>query len=141
MIYFDNNKKAYAYEIENPICSISEQLWKEYAATDKWDIINGTFTDISDTEEYKRKKKQQEDEKINNLTMTAWDFVNVLKTAGLTSADILEFLNANPDVQLHLTCCQNVYCGVAKALMPITYKGVTITAEIVEQAFRDKYGV
>lgn len=78
---------------------------------------------------------------VDTLTMTAWDFVNVLKTAGLTSADILEFLNANPDIQLHLTCCQNVYCGVAKSLMPITYKGVTITAAMVEQAFKDKYGV
>lgn len=78
---------------------------------------------------------------VDKLTMTAWDFVGVLKVAGLSSADILEFLNANPDIQLHLTCCQNVYCGVAKALMPITYKGVTITAEMVEQAFKDKYGV
>jgi hypothetical protein len=80
-------------------------------------------------------------EKINSLTMTAWDFVNVLKTAGLTSADILEFLNSNPDIQLHLTCCKNVYCGVAKSLMPITYKKVTITKEMVERAFKDKHGI
>jgi hypothetical protein len=78
---------------------------------------------------------------IDELTMTAWDFVNVLKTAGLTSDDILDFLNANPDIQLHLTCCQNVYCGVAKSLMPITYKGVTITADMVERAFKAKHGI
>ena len=80
-------------------------------------------------------------EDINKLTMTAWDFVNVLKQAGLTSTQIINFLNSNPDIQLHLTCCQNVYCGVAKSLMPITYEGITITAEMVEKAFRDKHGV
>jgi hypothetical protein len=80
-------------------------------------------------------------EDIDKLTMTAWDFVNVLKQAGLNSNQIMMFLNSNPDIQLHLTCCQNVYCGVAKSLMPITYEGITITAEMVEKAFRDKHGV
>ena len=80
-------------------------------------------------------------EDIDKLTMTAWDFVGVLKQAGLTSTQIIDFLNSNPDIQLHLTCCQNVYCGVAKSLMPITYEGITITAAMVEKAFRDKHGV
>jgi hypothetical protein len=80
-------------------------------------------------------------EDIDKLTMTAWDFVGVLKQAGLNSNQIMMFLNSNPDIQLHLTCCQNVYCGVAKALMPITFDGITITAEMVEKAFRDKHGV
>lgn len=80
-------------------------------------------------------------EDIDKLTMTAWDFVGVLKQAGLNSNQIMMFLNSNPDIQLHLTCCQNVYCGVAKSLMPITFDGITITAEMVEKAFRDKHGV
>lgn len=80
-------------------------------------------------------------EDIDKLTMTAWDFVNVLKQAGLNSNQIMMFLNSNPDIQLHLTCCKDVYCGVAKSLMPITYEGITITAEMVEKAFRDKHGV
>lgn len=80
-------------------------------------------------------------EDIDKLTMTAWDFVNVLKQAGLNSNQIMMFLNSNPDIQLHLTCCKDVYCGVAKSLMPITYEGITITKEMVEKAFRDKHGV
>lgn len=88
-------------------------------------------------------KEQEPPEPINvdTLTMTAWDFVNVLKTAGLTAQQIKGFLSANPDVDLHLTCCKDVYCGVAKSLMPITYEGITITADMVEKAFKDKYGV
>ena len=80
-------------------------------------------------------------EDIDKLKMTAWDFVNVLKQAGLNSNQIMMFLNSNPDIQLHLTCCKDVYCGVAKSLMPITYEGKTITKEMVEKAFRDKHGV
>ena len=104
---------------------------------------NYCLNDIEPEDGHKRYQIQETPQPtidVDKLTMTAWDFVRVLKVAGLSSADILEFLNANPDIQLHLTCCQNVYCGVAKSLMPITYKGVTITAEMVEQAFRDKYG-
>ena len=56
MIYFDVDKKAYAYEIENPVCVIEDSLWAEYAGTDKWDIVEGVFTDIADTEEYKASK-------------------------------------------------------------------------------------
>lgn len=78
---------------------------------------------------------------IDMLTMTAWDFVEVLKKCGLNSAQIKGFLTANPDIDLHLTCCKDVYCGVAKSLMPITYEGITITAEMVEQAFKNKHGV
>lgn len=60
MIYFDKNKQAYAYEIKNPICIISDELWKQYAGTDKWDIVNGEFTDITETAEYQEQKAQEE---------------------------------------------------------------------------------
>ena len=52
MIYFDSEKNAYGYEIQNPICTIEDSLWAEYAGTDKWDIIDGVFTDITNTPEY-----------------------------------------------------------------------------------------
>jgi len=74
MIYFDENKQAYGYEIENPIATVEDDVWAEYASTDKWDIVDGVFTDISDTEEYKEKKAQQEQERIQELYMTRSDF-------------------------------------------------------------------
>lgn len=83
-------------------------------------------------------KEEIEQERINNLTMTALDFVNFLKLAGLTDQNIEDYLNANLEVKHQLQFCQNVYCGVAKVLMPITYEGITITAEMVERAFIEK---
>ena len=114
----------------------------------EWCNNNNAYIDEIEPENNTRRFqiKEQEPyvptpEDIDKLTMTAWDIVNVLKQAGLNSNQIMMFLNSNPDIQLHLTCCQNVYCGVAKSLMPITYEGITITAEMVEKAFRDKHGV
>jgi hypothetical protein len=65
MIYFDEEKNAYGYVIENPICSIDDEIWANYAGTDKWDIVNGVFTDITDTEEYKEKKAAEEEAEFN----------------------------------------------------------------------------
>ena len=114
----------------------------------EWCNNNNAYIDEIEPENNTRRFqiKEQEPyvptpEDIDKLTMTAWDIVNVLKQAGLNSNQIMMFLNSNPDIQLHLTCCQNVYCGVAKSLMPITYEGITITAEMVEQAFKTKHGV
>lgn len=114
----------------------------------EWCNNNNAYIDEIEPENNTRRFqiKEQEPyvptpEDIDKLTMTAWDFVGVLKQAGLNSNQIMMFLNSNPDIQLHLTCCQNVYCGVAKSLMPITYEGITITAEMVEQAFKTKHGV
>lgn len=85
-------------------------------------------------------KAQLEQERIDKLTMTALDFIGVLQSFGLTLEQINAYLEANLAVKMQLTYCQNVYCGVAKSLMPITFDDVTITADMVETAFRLKYG-
>lgn len=95
---------------------------------------------IVENPEYEEIKRQKEEARINNLTMTALDFVNVLKTQGLTDSEIMAFLNTNPHIQLQLMCCQNVYCGIIKQYMPLEVNGKIITAEIVEKAFRIKNG-
>lgn len=83
-------------------------------------------------------QEEQEKEHINNLKMTALDFIGVLQTFGLTLEQINTYLENNLSVKMQLTYCQNVYCGVAKSLMPITYEGVTITAQMIENAFKQK---
>lgn len=83
-------------------------------------------------------KEEMERERINNLTMTPLDFLNFLKSTGLTDRDVDNYLEAHIEVKHQLQYCQNVYCGVAKALMPIKYAGVIITAQMVEEAFKAK---
>lgn len=51
-IYFDENKQAHAFNIENALATIDDETWAKYAGTDKWDIVNNKFTDITDTDAY-----------------------------------------------------------------------------------------
>lgn len=91
-------------------------------------------------EEVEERKAKERAEHINNLTMTALDFIGVLQQFGLTLEQINAYLESNLAVKMQLTYCQNVYCGVVKALMPITVGDLTITADMVEIAFRIKNG-
>lgn len=96
-IYFDANKNAYAFEIENPICIINDEIWAKYAATDKWDIIDGVFTDISNTETYKEQQAQQEAERIAMLKLTAADVERAIyKAKGIDFEDVIAQLEAMP---------------------------------------------
>ena len=118
--------------------AVSEEVFNNFIEdTDRY-IWNGS--EIIENPNYEEAKRQKEEERIANLTMTALDFINFLKNVGLTDQDIEDYLNANLAVKHQLQFCQNVYCGVAKALMPIKYNGITITAEMVENAFRIKNG-
>ena len=90
-------------------------------------------------EEMKEKRAQKEQDKINMLTMTALDFIGVLKSAGLTSQQIEDYLNTHLDVKHQLQYCQNVYCGVVRQLVPLEVDGITITDEMVVTAFKAKH--
>ena len=107
---------------------VSEEIYNDYEPN-KYVYLGGEVVINPNWEEIQR---QKEDELINNLTMTALDFINFLKNVGLTDQNIEDYLNANLTVKHQLQFCQNVYCGIAKALMPIKYNGITITAEISE---------
>lgn len=80
----------------------------------------------------------QEEEYVAKLTMTALDFINFLRSCGIQLASIRKFLDDNLELDTQLKYCQNVYCHVAESVMPIEVDGVTITAEMVRQAFINK---
>lgn len=88
--------------------------------------------------DYKAEEQAKEQERINNLTMTPLDFIKVLQSFGLTLQKINEFLESNLDIKMQLTYCSNVYCGIVKSFLPTTIEGITITPEMVEQAFKVK---
>lgn len=85
-------------------------------------------------------KQAQEQERVNNLTMTPLDFIKVLQSFGLSLVKINEFLESNLDIKMQLTYCSNVYCGVVKSFLPMTIDEITITPEMAEQAFKLKNG-
>ena len=126
--------------IDYPITNIevSDEVYNNFIAdNDRYIYSDGAIIENPDYEEIKRQKEQ---ERINNLTMTALDFINVVKSLGLSDVDIDEYLQANIPLKNQLTYCQNVYCGVVRNLVPLEGKGKTITDEMVVRAFKVKNG-
>ena len=93
LIYFDENKKAYNYEIPNYIATCPLETWIYYSQPenmDKWDIIDGVFTDITDTPEYIAKKQQENEERIGNLKLTKADVLRAIyMVKGFDKEDLL----------------------------------------------------
>ena len=142
-IHIENNKIISSGEcpMGEPFQSIevTEELYNAFNAEPDKYTWNGTG--VIENPDYEEIKRQKEQAIIDNLTMTALDFITFLKQAGITDAQIEAYLNANLNVKHQLQFCQNVYCGVAKALMPISVGDITITAEMVETAFKAKHGI
>lgn len=81
-------------------------------------------------------------EKINHLTCTALDLATFIKQAGLTDTEVLQFLNSNPSIQLQLTLCKDVYCGVVRQLCPLKItETLTLTDDMVVQFFKKKHNI
>lgn len=91
------------------------------------------------TEEDKETEKQ---EIINHLTCTALDLVTFIKSLGLTDEQVLAYLQANPSLQLQLTFCKDVYCGVVRQLCPIVLsEELSVTDEQIVEFFKHKNNV
>ena len=99
-------------------------------------------SELMTVEEMTEKEALKEQDKINHLTMTALDFVTYIKKAGVSDEIILQYIQANPSVQLQLTLCQNVYCGVVRQLCPIKItEELILTDEQVVNMFKDKHKI
>jgi hypothetical protein len=119
---------------------VSEELYNAYKQDQDRYVFDYQSYSIIENPDYEEIKQQKETARINNLTMTALDFINVVKSLGLTDEDIDEYLQANISLKNQLTYCQNVYCGVVRSLVPLEVKGKTITDAMVVNAFKVKNG-
>lgn len=87
-------------------------------------------------------KAAEEQNRINHLTCTALDLVSFIKSLGLTDEQVLAYLQANPSLQLQLTFCKDVYCGVVRQLCPIVLsEELSVTDEQIVEFFKYKNNV
>lgn len=85
---------------------------------------------------------REEQNRINHLTCTALDLITFIKSLGLTDEQVLVYLQANPSLQLQLTFCKDVYCGVVRQLCPIILsEELTVTDEQIVKFFKYKNNV
>lgn len=137
--YIENDKivgKGQAKCLNLTCVEVTQEIYNDYES-DKYIYENG---EIVLNPQFEEIKAQEERERVGHLTMTALDFVNVLKQAGLTALQIKEYLDANIELDQQLKYCQNVYCGVVCQLCPLTMEDITITQEDVIRAFKIKNG-
>lgn len=87
-------------------------------------------------------KAKDEQKQINHLTCTALDLIQFVKNLGVTDEVILQYLNSNPSIQLQLTLCKDVYCGVVRQLCPIKItEELTLTDDDIVNFFKQKYNI
>lgn len=85
---------------------------------------------------------QEEQNRINHLTCTALDLITFIKSLGLTDEQVLAYLQANPSLQLQLTFCKDVYCGVVRRLCPIVLsEELSVADEQIVEFFKYKNDV
>lgn len=138
IIDYEDTEVVIDYDEEgNPIGSHEVTVIKHKQKTHT-EII--TVKGLIPNPNYEQEEEAKETARINNLTMTALDFIKVLKSFGLTASEIHAYLDTNLDLKDELTFCQNVYCGVVRALLPLEVAGHEITDEMVVAAFKAKNG-
>lgn len=89
---------------------ISDEVYEDYLAdNDKYKVVDGEFIDVSDTEEYKEKKRQEEAERVGNLQCTKRVFVLMLEQLGLDYFELIEpAINENREARLEWELCMQL---------------------------------
>lgn len=131
MIYFDKNKEAYAYEIPEYIAAIDNKTWNVYAGTDKWDIVDGEFVDITETEGYKAQQlataKQAKIADINTAKEKAFKDGIIFKDAHFDCDDRAQDRTGNRLLLLQAMPVETL------EWLDYDYKPVEMTAEEFQQ--------
>lgn len=110
MIYFDEKKEAFAFKPDNFIVAIPNSLWSELSEDENsWDIIDGKFIDLRNTEEYKQIQERKEKERIARLSMTKLDFAKYIQNYGIAYSQLKNILNSDENVQMQWDLCERVY--------------------------------
>lgn len=112
-IHIENNKIFSSGEcpMGEPFQSIevSEELYNDFVAEpDKyiWDIQSYS---IIENPNYEKDKADAEHERIMDLRMTPLDFLKAIIKLGISYDTIKQLMEANPEVDMEMRYCQNVY--------------------------------
>ena len=145
MFYIEDNNKILLFDEDKQKLQTTIAFMPQYEGLEIKEVQEGYVIydfELMTVEEKEAKETQKERERLNRLTCTALDIVALVKTLGLTDTEILQYLQANPSVQLQLTLCQNVYCGVVRQLCPLKISDtVTLTDEMVVSFFKKKHNI
>ena len=145
MFYIQQDNKILLFDEDKQKLQDTIAFMPQYEGLEIKEVEEGYVIydfELMTVEEMEEKKAQKERERLNRLTCTALDIVTLIKTLGLTDTEILQFLNANPSLQLQLTLCKDVYCGVVRQLCPLKISDtVTLTDVMVVSFYKKKHNI
>ena len=145
MFYIEDNNKIVLFDENKETLQNTIAFMPQYEGLEIKEVEDGYVIydfALMTVEEMEAKQAQKERERLNHLTCTALDIAAFIKTLGLTDTEIVQFLNTNPSIQLQLTLCKDVYCGVVRQLCPLKISDtVTLTDEMVVSFFKKKHNI
>ena len=135
----DNNKIVLFYEDKQKLID-TLTFMPQYKDLEIKEVKEGytiyNFEIVTDEE-----ARVKSEEYVNYLTMTSLDFINVLRSFGLSLTQIKSYLANNIELDTQLTYCRDVFCGVVRQRLPIKYEGITITDDMIVKAFKSKHNI
>lgn len=101
------SKVDYLGEAQTGYQFITDEVYADYQAdNDKYKVVDGVFTDISGTEEYREIKRQKELERVANLTCTKRELVLMLQELQYSWKDTIRpLIYANDNAALEWELC------------------------------------
>ena len=114
MFYIEQDDKIVLFDedrqkLENTIPFMPQYKDLEIQETEEgYTIVDYELMTVKEAEE---KAQQKERERVMKLHMTPLDFLKALNKIGITYATVKEIMEANPEVEMEMKFCQNVYRG------------------------------
>lgn len=115
MYYAEYNNNIVAYhntvdELNQVLAMLPQYKGAEIKEVPDGYIISSNYKLIT-VEEFRREQAQKEQERIMKLHMTPLDFLKALNKIGITYETVKQIMEANPEVEMEMKFCQNVYRG------------------------------
>lgn len=126
--YIGEVKEGYQFVSQDDYLSYKEDC-------DRFKVIDGVFTDISNTEEYKEIKRKKEAERVGNLTCTKRVFVLMLEQLGFDYfAQIEPLIESNRQAKLEWNLC--VELERKNPLLDVVASQIGVTSDKLDDLFK-----
>lgn len=112
MFYIEQDNKIVLFnddrqKLENTLIFMPQYVGLEIQETEEgYTVYNYQLVTLEEAEEI---KKQEEHARIMELKMTPLDFLKAIIKLGISYDTIKQLMEANPEVDMEMRYCQNVY--------------------------------
>ena len=114
MYYVEQDNKIVLFDTDRQRLENTMLFAPQYEGLEIQETAEGyTIVDFKlvTVEEAEQEAQAKEHERVMKLYMTPLDFLKALNKIGITYATVKQIMEANPEVEMEMKFCQNVYRG------------------------------